>query len=477
LEESKNPSSKKSTEINSETANQNDSKANESRKKEQKKDIQTNEKERYAKKNEPKKRRTNYSIFLIIGIIGLVILLIYLLSISGLFNNDAIATINGEKIIVEDFKSAYSQLPAELQTKDNKELLLSQMINRTLVLQDASKKGISVSDTEISNVLQSEYRSNFQSEEDYKNALEYAGITEDNLIKLIYYQISEEKLINHLFPNITVEASEVEEFFEQNKESISGFYEAYFGITIGSIDDIYEEIEEIVVLNKTIYLFSDYVGDLLSKSEITINTALLDKIEVYKEDPNDILSGLNVSDFVISSEEIENTQDSAIESTPQEQVDTPTVSDDTDGIVDEGESNDESFNLANSSLEGTEEAKGSEESLEEPLNESSDEILLTLEEAIICFEDKGYLKKDVLVLYDTASESYDEIIGIINATTDEFSYELIEIGSDDFNDIKECLDETLSSGISGFMCIADFSTVTKEFNAENLENTLFQCKN
>lgn len=482
--ESKNATtSKRSTKGYAEATNKkvNDTEASEGKEKEQKKDIQANEKERYTKKNEPKKRRTSYSIFLVIGIIAMIILLAFLLLNSGLFNNDAIATINGEKIQFEEFKSAYSQLPAELQTEDNKELLLSQMINRTLVVQDASKKGISISDSEISAVLDSEYKSNFQSEEEYRNALEYAGITEANLIELIYYQITEEKLINHLFPNITVETSEVEEFFEQNKESISAFYETYFGITIESIDDIYDEIKEIVVLNKTIYLFSEYMEDLLNKSEIIINTPLLKKIEVFTKDPNENLSGLNVSDLVVSSEEAseeaENMQDLAIEPTSEEQVDTSIIADGTEDQIDKSESNDQSFNLTNSSLEETEETKESEEDFEEPLNGSFEDSLLTPEEMINCFENKGYLEKDVIVLYDKESESYNEIIEIINATTSEFSYELIEIDSDEFNYVKECLNETLSSGISGFMCIADFSTVTTEFNTQNLETTLFECKN
>ena len=271
-----------------------------------KEEILNTHKENSTKRNEPKKRNKQSSIFLLLGVFGLIALLIYLVSISGMLRDDSIAKINGEKILFEDFKLAYSQLPIYLQTEENKGLLLSQMINRTLVLQEASKKGIKVSEEEINQVLQNDYKSNFENEQDYKNALLMAKVTENDLLELINYQLFEQKLVNTLFPEVLVDRVEVEEFFEQNKQSIAGFYEAYFGIKVESIDDIYEEIEEVVILNKTIHLFSEYMEDLLEKSDIIINRKLLDRIQVYEDNQNDSFQDLDLNQFVIPSEEIDN---------------------------------------------------------------------------------------------------------------------------------------------------------------------------
>ena len=86
------------------------------------------DKERFARKNEPKRRDKSHSLFLLIGVVALIALFVYMLLSSGvftgLFRNDVIAKVNNEKIPLETFKSAYSQLPLSMQTVENKELLL-----------------------------------------------------------------------------------------------------------------------------------------------------------------------------------------------------------------------------------------------------------------------------------------------------------------------------------------------------------------
>ena len=417
------------------------------------------DKERFARKNEPKRRDKSHSLFLLIGVVALIALFVYMLLSSGvftgLFRNDVIAKVNNEKIPLETFKSAYSQLPLSMQTVENKELLLSQMINRTLVLQEASKKGITVSDSDMALVLERDYKANFRTDEDYENALVQAGVTEEDLLELIYYQLSEEKLIEHLFPNVTAQKSEVEDFFNQNKEAIVGFYAAYLGTNVTTLDDIYDEIEEIVVLNKTIYLFSEYIDELLSKSDITINTELLEGIKTYEEEPEEILAELNTSDFVVSSEEIE-----GVEGEDEE-------------IIIENDTNESGEQLVDETIEDFEDSNVEDSES----NISGANAQIDQSEIIECLSDEGYLEKDVLVLYSEESEIYEDIIEVINQTNEEFTYKLVEVKSEAFASIEKCFNETFLKSVPQFICVEDLESLTQEFSAENIKSTLLSCKN
>lgn len=78
--------------------------------------------------------------------------LLALLTIGGVFPLEPVAqaaVVNGEAITVAELEETYNQLPQQLQEQYTIEQVLDQLIEKELILQEAEKRGIVVSDSEV----------------------------------------------------------------------------------------------------------------------------------------------------------------------------------------------------------------------------------------------------------------------------------------------------------------------------------------
>ena len=92
-----------------------------------------------------------------------------------------------------------------------------------LVLKSKETKGISVSEAEINEQLEAT-KASFASEDEFNSALEQSGMTLEDLKSNIEKNLYVTKLISEYAENqVKVEDSEVENYYNENKDSLSYF--------------------------------------------------------------------------------------------------------------------------------------------------------------------------------------------------------------------------------------------------------------
>ncbi|MBN2423197.1 peptidylprolyl isomerase [Candidatus Woesearchaeota archaeon] len=221
-----------------------------------KSEVKSIRKKKLTKKNKPKNNDKNISklksdylkreisnAILIIGIIlilGLGCAMIYLGSleiessdnfimnflvqikqkISGTGNDAIAAVVNDEKITLKELDNQFEKLPSEYKSIIPKEKLLEQMIDEKLLLREAKKLRIDVSEEEVKESINLTLASYMMDEEQLKTELETQGIEYDEFLKLYKNEFIINKLLNK---TITVEVSkeEVKNFYNNNKEQFT----------------------------------------------------------------------------------------------------------------------------------------------------------------------------------------------------------------------------------------------------------------
>ena len=115
-----------------------------------------------SKKSKKKDKNIKTAVAVVAAIVVIIIIAKYAFP-SG----ELAATVNGEKIYKEDVLREYLKVPVELRQVITAESILQGMIVEKLVIQEAAKLGISVSNAEIEDYLQ--------------DILNIYGVTEENL--------------------------------------------------------------------------------------------------------------------------------------------------------------------------------------------------------------------------------------------------------------------------------------------------------
>lgn len=140
-----------------------------------------------------------------------------------------VADVNGTKIY---FSQVEAQLAAvigghteQFQGEEGQAMLdnfrqqiLEGLIERELIIQEAEKAGIEVTEEEINNRID-ELKKQFQTEEQFKAALQQAGITEEELPDEVRRMLLTEKMLDGIFKDLEVTNEEARQYYEENKDS------------------------------------------------------------------------------------------------------------------------------------------------------------------------------------------------------------------------------------------------------------------
>ena len=150
-----------------------------------------------------KPRKTNK-----VGITLLIIILIaaLLYAFRSMF---IVATVNGKPILRTEFNH-------ELEKQAGKQSM-NELVTKTLIFQEAEKKGIKVSQQDIDSEIKKIESQLSKTGQKLDKALEERGLTRNDLLD----QIRIKKIVDQLVgKNITVSDKEVNEYLEKNKESL-----------------------------------------------------------------------------------------------------------------------------------------------------------------------------------------------------------------------------------------------------------------
>ena len=108
--------------------------------------------------------------------------------------SDIAASINGEIITLDELTKVYNRLPSQTRDVVTKEDLLEQMINEKILLMEAKRQAITVSDDEIETFLDNLITQSEVSEEEFNQRLVSQGITQEETKDEIKKQLTITKL-------------------------------------------------------------------------------------------------------------------------------------------------------------------------------------------------------------------------------------------------------------------------------------------
>ncbi|MDP2183557.1 MAG: peptidylprolyl isomerase [Actinomycetota bacterium] len=159
-------------------------------------------------------------------VVALLLATSLVLAVTGCSSKDVAAKVNGEVIKrsdldvqIEKLKEQYPDMftgpDAEGRLLDFQQRLLDNMINNVLIRQAAEEKGIKISDSDVQKQIDT-LKENFQSPEQFTQALDQAGMTEDTLKEQVRDQLLTEELIKQISADTPVTEKEIEEYYKAN---------------------------------------------------------------------------------------------------------------------------------------------------------------------------------------------------------------------------------------------------------------------
>ncbi|MBW2997875.1 peptidylprolyl isomerase [Candidatus Woesearchaeota archaeon] len=165
-----------------------------------------------ARKRQSKSHSSKALVFVLL--VAVVIGVILLVSKSGEMRGVA-ATVNGEEITTAYLEEQYSRIPLEYQGFITKEVLLNQTINEVLLLQEAEKQGIEVTEEDVQKEIDAAMETAGVTEEQLEQRLAEQNITMEYLEDLYTKQLTINSLLEEtIFSEIEVTDSEIDAFYD-----------------------------------------------------------------------------------------------------------------------------------------------------------------------------------------------------------------------------------------------------------------------
>ena len=202
--------------------------------------------------------------FLLIG------LLLVGCSASSEEGADKVAIVNGQTISTSEFdkqlqyaKASTQQQQMEWNEEEMEKVIIDLMVGQTLLLQEAEKAGIQASAAEIQENLDM-MKSQFQTEEEFNQALGSQNFTLEQLEEEIFKEISINSYIKQTInaEDVAVTDEEISTYYEQYKASIEE------EDAIQGLDELKPQIEQMLGQQKVQQAKSRVIEGLKVDSEI-----------------------------------------------------------------------------------------------------------------------------------------------------------------------------------------------------------------
>lgn len=176
------------------------------------------------------------------------IIVVAIIGLLGLFRNQfVVATVNGKQI-------SRIELIRELEKKDGKTVLES-LISKELVMQEAEKRKVSVSDSEVKSQVSKIEKSVSDQGQNLELLLAQQNMTRADLTE----QIKIQALLKKMVGDIKVTDKEVADYLEQNKDSIPEGTKP---------EEIKAQVKEQLEQQKLNEKIQTFVADLQKKAKI-----------------------------------------------------------------------------------------------------------------------------------------------------------------------------------------------------------------
>lgn len=178
--------------------------------------------------NSVKKEKSNigkivfFSLVGILVVLGIIMIILSYKDGSVTKDSSAAATINGEDILLSDLENMYNRLPETTRAQVTKTELLDQMINEKVLMQEAEKQGLNVSQSEITDFLDKLLLQSGVSKQEFINRLNIQNITEKMVNDEIYKQLLITKLYQkEIIDKIIVTETDISYYYNDNIEEFN----------------------------------------------------------------------------------------------------------------------------------------------------------------------------------------------------------------------------------------------------------------
>jgi hypothetical protein len=234
-----------------------------------KKEIKQENKEAKSEKKKPGINK----VFVISSAIVLIILIV-----TGVFvylNKDklfdkVVASVNGEKIYLKDVNDRF----ALYQGAYTKEDLLNQTIIEKLLLQEAAKQNLAVTDEDFNKFLDSLLVANSMNKDQLMQELKTQGISYSEFEKSYKQRILIEKLINGIIKDISVAQQEIDDYYLTVKSQLPE------NVTFEDVKDL---INQTLVAQKQNAAFTEVVTNMIANAKIITHLELIQEKAVGQD--------------------------------------------------------------------------------------------------------------------------------------------------------------------------------------------------
>ncbi len=130
------------------------------------------------------------------------------------------ATVNGQRIYFSEVEDYYARVPEPLRDQLTKDIVLDQIISQEVLVQEARRLRVSVSDRELDDLISNAIVQSGWTEEQFRQVIAAQGMTLRDLKDLYRVSLVIEKLINQtVLSQIEIDDDEIDEYYYQNVAS------------------------------------------------------------------------------------------------------------------------------------------------------------------------------------------------------------------------------------------------------------------
>lgn len=175
---------------------------------------------------EGKTRKNTHAIPIIIAVLVIAILAVGFLSQWTFFiqnkdvSDSVLVSINGAEITQLQLNEQWDALPIVAQMQITKDQLLKELIQETLLLQEAKKQNIVVSEEEVNQFINLRLSQMGMTYDQFEKALAAQGTSPEDMKEIYKKQLTVAKLLDTTINNtLNATTEEIEAYYKKNKEN------------------------------------------------------------------------------------------------------------------------------------------------------------------------------------------------------------------------------------------------------------------
>lgn len=196
---------------------------------------------------------------------------------------DPVAVVNGDEVSRDEFVSVFqgqfqqmsmqSQMTGQPVNEDQlKQISVDGLVGTVLLDQEADKRGIEVSDSEIADQLAQYAETNQVSEDEFIAAMGEQGMDRDEVIEQIERQLIVEKLLIDEYGEFTATDAEIEAAYQEvaDQQAAMGGMGGQAGGELPPLEDVRDEVEEQIIAENQAEAMETLSQELRADADVTV---------------------------------------------------------------------------------------------------------------------------------------------------------------------------------------------------------------